>query len=202
MYCAKCGTQNIDRASFCSSCGVALTPAQPAPSGGSIPVASSASQLVYLRNWPRVGSYLIDGMATGVPYLGFVASIGNWIGFRRGKTIGLVAVNGRIIRENGDVSGFQHTFVRSVASTLSLLPLGAGYWTAFSDPKRQTWHDKIMHTYVVQDTPELAARPGTSSPAAKLWFWALLVGWIAFVIAIFALVLALIALFGENFPTV
>ncbi len=32
---------------------------------------------------------------------------------------GLAAVGGRIIRENGDVSGFYHTFVRSAASILS-----------------------------------------------------------------------------------
>lgn len=65
--------------------------------------------------------------------------------------------------------------------------MSPGFSIPFSDPKRQTWHDKIMHTYVGQDTPELAARPGTSSLLAEVWFWVLLVGSIALVVAAFAM---------------
>ena len=62
------------------------------------------------------------------------------------------------------------------AAILSFIPLGLGYAWALWDPQRQTWHDKIMHTYVMRDTPELAARQGTSSDVAKLLFWLLVVG--------------------------
>ncbi|MFQ5861429.1 MAG: RDD family protein, partial [Dehalococcoidia bacterium] len=91
-----------------------------------------------------------------------------------GDTIGLKLAGARIVRENGDLSGFFHTFVRSMAASLSALPLGLGYWWAFWDPWRQTWHDKIMHTYVLRNTDELASRPGSSSGAAVAWFWVLL----------------------------
>ena len=96
--------------------------------------------------------------------------------YRRGNTIGLKLVGARIVRENGDVSGFFHTFIRAFAAILSFIPLGLGYAWALWDPQRQTWHDKIMHTYVMRDTPELAARQGTSSDVAKLLFWLLVVG--------------------------
>ena len=168
MYCARCGTQNAEGASFCGQCGASMS------GGQSAPVAQAADELASMGN--RVGAFLIDGILQAIPYLGFVIQIINWVKFRRGSTIGLGIVGARIVRENGDISGFFHTFVRAFASVLSFIPLGLGFWWAFWDPWRQTWHDKIMHTYVMRDTPELAQRDGTSSDRAKLWFWVLVVG--------------------------
>ena len=144
--------------------------------GQSAPVAQTAEELASMGQ--RAGSWLVDGVLQAIPYVGFVIQIVNWVKFRRGSTIGLGLLGARIVRENGDVSGFFHTFVRSVAAVLSIIPLGLGYWWAFWDPGRQTWHDKIMHTYVIRDTPELASREGTSSDGAKLWFWILVVGFL------------------------
>ena len=115
-------------------------------------------------------SFLVDGILQAIPFLGVV----NWIMFRRGNTIGLKLIGARIVRENGDVSGFFHTSVRAAAGALSMIPLGLGYWWAFCDPWKQTWHDKIMRTYVMRDTPELASRGGSSSRRAETWFWVLL----------------------------
>ena len=94
---------------------------------------------------------------------------------RRRQTLGLSLLGARIVRENGDVSGFFHTCARNTASILSALPLGLGYWWALWDENKQTWHDKIMHTYVVHDAPELATSEGTSSTGAVVTFWAVLV---------------------------
>jgi len=140
----------------------------------------------------RAGSFIIDGVLQAIPYVGLIPAIINWVLYRRGSTIGLSLVKARIMRENGDVSGFFHTFVRASAALLSLLPLGLGFWWAFWDPKRQTWHDKIMHTYVLRDTPELASQKGSSSTAAVVWLWVglgvlmllLVIVFIVFVLAI------------------
>ena len=111
----------------------------------------------------RVGSLLVDGILRAIPYIGALVSIANLIMYRRGHTIGLRIAGARMVRSNGDLSGFFHTAVRSWAAVLSAIPLGLGFWWAFWDPWRQTWHDKIMGTYVLSDTEELANRPGSSS---------------------------------------
>ncbi len=77
----------------------------------------------------------------------------------------------RVVRDTGELAGFFHMWTRQLAAILSFLALGAGYWTAFSDPRRRTWHDKMLGTYVVVDRPELNALAGTSSSAAIVWFW-------------------------------
>ena len=174
MYCSSCGTQNADGASFCAQCGRPLAGGQPAQMQATPAQVQTTEELAGLGL--RVVSFVVDGIITAIPYIGFVVAIVNWIMYRRGNTIGLRLIGARIVRENGDVSGFFHTFVRSFASILSLIPLGLGYAWALWDPQKQTWHDKMLHTYVMRDTPELAARQGTSSDAAKLLFWLLVVG--------------------------
>lgn len=110
-----------------------------------------------------------------IPYLGVIPAFVNLAMYRRGTTIGLKLAGARIIRENGDVSGLYHTYIRSLAAVLSAVPLGLGYLWAIWDPEKQTWHDKIMHTFVLRDTDELAARQGSSSANAKVVFWVLAV---------------------------
>ena len=121
----------------------------------------------------RVVSWIVDVIVTSIPYIGVIPVIVNLVMYRRGTTLGLKLVGARVVRDNGDVSGFFHTFMRNVSATLSFIPFGLGYAWALWDPQKQTWHDKIMHTHVMRDTPELASRQGTSSDAAKLLFWLL-----------------------------
>ena len=138
----------------------------------------------------RVGSYIVDVILQGIPYLGLIPLVINGIMYRRGNTIGLRLVGARIVRDNGELSGFYHTAVRAAAAGLSAIPLGLGYWWAFWDPERQTWHDKIMRTYVMRDSPEFAERPGTSSHAAVVWFWVLLIASLVFSLFIIFAILA------------
>lgn len=122
----------------------------------------------------RVGSFLVDSVLGMIPFVGFVVQLVNLTMFRRGRTVGLRMAGARVVRENGEVAGFFHTYVRGSAAVLSAIPLGLGYWWALRDPLRQTWHDKLLRTYVVRDTEELAFRAGTSSSAARVWFWPIL----------------------------
>ena len=73
-------------------------------------------------------------------------------------------------------------FVRNAAASISLLLLGFGFWTAFSDPHRRTWHDKWLKTYVVKDGPEYRNRRRSSSELAYNWFWVIILLLIALVI--------------------
>ncbi|MBI4311730.1 MAG: RDD family protein [Chloroflexi bacterium] len=192
MYCSTCGAQNPDAASFCAACGQPLAGAvavQEQPSGA-VPLGPPGQQELASYG-QRFGSWIIDFVLGVIPYLGLVFDIINWVMYRRGSTIGLSIVRARIIRENGDVSGFYHTWMRAVASILSLLPLGLGFWWMLWDPYRQTWHDKIMHTYVLRDTSVLNVRPGTSSRGAVIAFWVLLV-----VIPLAAIVVAFVVVFA------
>ncbi len=43
---------------------------------------------------------------------------------------------------------------RTLASIVSALPLGLGFWWAFWDPAQQTWHDKMAGTYVISSPEE------------------------------------------------
>ena len=164
MYCSQCGTQNVEDASYCTRCGSPLSDAlRPTRD----PLASMGLRAV---------SYIVDGILQGIPFLGLIPLVINGIMYRRGQTIGLKLIGARIVRDNGELSGFYHTVVRAAAAGLSAIPLGLGYWWAFWDPERQAWHDKLLRTYVMRDSPELAERPGTSSHAAVVWFWVLLIG--------------------------
>ena len=82
--------------------------------------------------------------------------------------------------------------MRSAASFLSILPLGLGFWWAFWDPKKQTWHDEMLRTYVLTDTPELSRRRGTSSTTAVVVFWVLL-GTVLALVAVAALLPLLVS---------
>jgi uncharacterized RDD family membrane protein YckC len=128
---------------------------------------------------PRTGAWCLNAFVPGIlgliPVLGFLINIGwmigSWTLYRRGQDVGATLVGIRVMRDNGEVAGFFHMWARSaLAVSLSALPIGAGFWTAYFDSNNQTWHDKIMGTYVIKDNPSANQRPGTSSNAAKAWF--------------------------------
>lgn len=113
-----------------------------------------------------------------IPGIGFFIGLGflfvNLFLYRQGQDIGALAFRLRVVRDNGDVAGFFTMFVRNTASAISFLALGFGYWAAFSDPYRRTWHDRWLGTYVVDDAPEYRTRKRSSSQNAKNWFWIIL----------------------------
>ena len=141
-------------------------------------------------------NFFVPGILNFVPILGVLVSIGWWIAnlilFQRGQDVGAKLIKIRVMRSNGDVAGFYHMWSRNLASIISTLLLLAGYWTAYRDSENRTWHDKIMDTYVIQDNELAAARPGTSSSAAKGWFFASIIFVVGLVVLLgFAVVLTL-----------
>jgi|GEM_PF-859270 len=218
MFCTQCGARLPERAAFCAQCGVRV--AAPPAGGASIPSPASAPHPVgpppeapftppaagqgFTRPtpadlaslWQRFGSWIIDMVVGAIPLVNWAVVIGNLIAYRRGMTLGLTIVGARIVRGNGQISGFYHTAVRGMAAVLSFIPLGLGYWWAFWDPYKQTWHDKIMDTYVVRNTEEMSRRPGTSARAAVIIFWILLAASIIIAFLV-AMAIAAAAAWGE-----
>jgi uncharacterized RDD family membrane protein YckC len=143
----------------------------------------------------RTGSWLINNVAVqiigGIPVLGWAISLGAFIWtlmlYRRGQDVGARLLGLRVVRDTGEVAGFYHMWTRGLASIISFLAIGAGFWTAYSDADNQTWHDKCMGTYVVKAGPEVDDLPGTSSPTAVAWFWGSLVFGIALIVMALAL---------------
>ena len=194
--CQHCGEIAEADSNYCTTCGSSnWGPVSRQPSGGlEHGLLSEASQTTVAEEFASLGTrtkaYLTETVGANVagiliPFVPFGVFITNLIIlYRQGQTVGARLFKIRVIRDNGDVAGFYQMFVRATASTLSVIPLGLSFWWAFRDENRQTWHDKMLGTYVVQDTPELSVRPRTSSNAAKLWFWILLVSLIALAVII------------------
>ena len=141
---------------------------------------NSLSFTEFIKNNPNnrtiafIGPTLAINLIGLVPLFGFLVTIGyfalTFYLYGQGQDVGARIMKLRVIRENGDVAGFCHMWTRNLASILSLLALGAGYWTAYSDPKKQTWHDKIMRTLVVADSSKYQDRSISSSELAVHWF--------------------------------
>lgn len=85
------------------------------------------------------------------------------VGFiwQKGATPGKMAMKIKVVRTNGENVGFWQALLReSVGKLLSSLVFGLGYFWAFWDQNRQTWHDKIAGTYVVTKIPNDGKKSG------------------------------------------
>ncbi|MBI3744442.1 MAG: RDD family protein [Chloroflexi bacterium] len=160
VRCINCSLENLSSATFCQRCGSLL---------GTLAEGDIASTKRRALTW------VVDLISVFIPYVNVAFIVGDLFGFRRGKTFGGYVAKTRVVRENAEVAGFYHSMVRAAAATLSLIPLGAGFFWSLWDERRQTWHDKIMGTYVVNDTPQFATRRASSSRAAVAFFWLALV---------------------------
>ncbi len=110
--------------------------------------------------WKRLVALLLDlalvGMVSaavhprGVSFLPllFVYHVGmlTW----RGATIGKMILNLKVVRFDGYPIGFGIAMVRSLSSIFSTIVMALGFLWVIWDPEKQSWHDKIAGTVVVQ----------------------------------------------------
>ncbi|MGH8192108.1 MAG: RDD family protein [Rhodanobacteraceae bacterium] len=75
----------------------------------------------------------------------FVAS---WA--RVGQTIGMRAWKVKLVRDADRRVGVRIAALRFVLALLSLAALGAGFWYAWFDAERCTWHDRVCGTRMVR----------------------------------------------------
>jgi uncharacterized RDD family membrane protein YckC len=65
---------------------------------------------------------------------------------RVGATIGMRAWKLKLVREDGARVDMRTAALRFVLALLSLALLGCGFWYAWFDPDRRTWHDRVCGT--------------------------------------------------------
>jgi uncharacterized RDD family membrane protein YckC len=69
----------------------------------------------------------------------------------QGATLGKKALGLRVISTSGNSPiGYGSAAVRYVGRIVSSIPLGLGYFWMLWDKDKQTWHDKMASTYVVE----------------------------------------------------
>ena len=131
-------------------------PPGPPPGGPSGPRANFGQ---------RLAAYLIDGIALGVVLvvlyyistvlylIGFLGVIAYWvvlIGGERGQTVGMMALNIRVVDTNtGGPIGYGRAFLRLLMMWIGSIPIYLGWFWMLWDPQKQTWHDKVANTFVV-----------------------------------------------------
>ncbi len=85
----------------------------------------------------------------------------------RGATIGKMILNLKVVRFDGYPIGFGIAVVRSLSSVFSTVVMALGFLWVIWDPEKQSWHDKIAGTVVVQ-LPSVRAihpvQPTTTGP--------------------------------------
>jgi uncharacterized RDD family membrane protein YckC len=73
-----------------------------------------------------------------------------WSGQGHGQTLGMRALNIRVVRTDGSDLTVSQAVIRYVGLVISFLVIFLGViWVAF-DAQKQGWHDKIARTYVVK----------------------------------------------------
>jgi uncharacterized RDD family membrane protein YckC len=141
----------------------------------------------YAGFWQRVGGYLIDVLLFLLVFAVLAAVLGGGpeatapnllasliylvydtvLTARYGATLGKRAAGIEVRRPDGTLPSYGLAFGRYFARILSVLPFGLGYlWPVF-DERKQTFHDKVVRTVVVQRRLVEPAEDGT--PAATGW---------------------------------
>jgi uncharacterized RDD family membrane protein YckC len=98
---------------------------------------------------------LPEGSATYVApalftFIGAIPFLAVWTFNAQGWSPAGKVTHLRLVDEYGAPPGVRAGLVRTVALLPSILPLGLGFWAASWHPERQTWHDRIARTRVIQ----------------------------------------------------
>ena len=56
----------------------------------------------------------------------------------------------KVVNEKGERLNFEEAFKRNTSKVISSFVFNMGFFWMFLDPKKQTWHDKIAATFVVE----------------------------------------------------
>lgn len=71
---------------------------------------------------------------------------------RGGQTLGMRPWRLRVVADGGR-GGWRALMLRYTVGTLSLLAVGLGFWWAWFDRDRLTWHDRASSTRLQRDPP-------------------------------------------------
>jgi len=110
-----------------------------------------------------IGLAIVSGILTSILYQGDTTAGGGlqtllgvlyycyfWSSYGKGQTIGMRALNIKVIKTDGSYLDIVGAFLRYIGLIISCLAFFIGIlWVAF-DAQKQGWHDKIAGTYVVR----------------------------------------------------
>jgi uncharacterized RDD family membrane protein YckC len=112
-----------------------------------------------------IGLAIVTGIIAGILNVGGPGSSGSsglqtllgvayfcyfWSTYGKGQTLGMRALNIRVVKTDGSYLDLVGAFLRYVGLVISIVCLFIGViWAAF-DANKQGWHDKIAGTYVVK----------------------------------------------------
>lgn len=124
--------------------------------------------------WTRVLAFIIDAILLGIASSIVVGVLGGapgeidnrsqgtstllglayylyfWSSYGGGQTLGMRALNIKVIRTDGTQLDLVGALIRYVGLIISFVVIFLGViWVAF-DAEKQGWHDKIAKTYVVK----------------------------------------------------
>ena len=91
-----------------------------------------------------------EAFAAGFGYLLFVVYFA-WFHSHGGQTAGKAIMKIKVVRLSGEEVSFWRAFLRAFGYYISMLPLCIGFLWALWDGKRQTWHDKLAGTMVLEE---------------------------------------------------
>jgi uncharacterized RDD family membrane protein YckC len=100
------------------------------------------------------GTYLLSGFILLVGAVYYALTIGR-SGENNGQTIGMQALNIRIVRETGEpmtaaTAILRETLVKGILMAICFIVTILNYLAPLWDDRNQAWHDKIVNTLVVQ----------------------------------------------------
>jgi uncharacterized RDD family membrane protein YckC len=128
--------------------------------------ANGSSAGFNVSGWPSLFYFLIS--------IGLMAGV---MAYSNGQTLGMMATNIRVVRENGERIGFGFAFYREILVkeilfgwvailTLYIATILNYLWPLWDD-KNQALHDKICKTRVVTDTFKQPAETFVATPGVQ-----------------------------------
>lgn len=132
-----------------------------AANGAGLPLAVSAVSYPRAGFWIRIAASLIDAIVVGIAiaffphgwtpnFLLVYAVYCTVLWALKATTVGGIVCNLKVVRLDDRPLDWPTALVRVLAGFLSLVVAGLGFiWVAF-DEQKQSWHDKIAGTTVVQ----------------------------------------------------
>ena len=150
-------------AAIAASRAAAIPPT--ADAGSMLPPVISAATLPHAGFWRRIGATILDFILIGIA-MGMLHSVFHWsnggglplwfavynvvMWATKGTTIGGIICGLKLVRLDDRPVDWGVAIVRGLSAFLSLAVAGLGFiWVAFDDEK-QSWHDKIAGTTIVQ----------------------------------------------------
>lgn len=150
----------VESPGFTGASASAIPPAAAAPLSAP-PVIVSAATLNRAGFWIRIAASALDALLVGlavslIPHMVRPNYLLAYAGYcillwgLRGTTVGGIVCNLKVVRLDDRRVDWPTALVRGLAGFLSLFAAGIGFiWVAFDD-QRQSWHDKIAGTTIVQ----------------------------------------------------